>query len=252
MQQIFGKLPDLVNNLVGNILSYALILAAVSTITMTFLELFKAVYKVRPKYNRKQVEKWLNNEATYKELIVLTVTYEKYSDALFDQPADKMMGQIQAAANVATDFPQSYEKLYQFLTDVPEPYNSENKNRLSASSYRQPEPPDAVIWFNFITDGYSKANQDPSSDVVQQATRARGRLDHFVARKLDAFQSQTELCWARKNQYYAVTTASVFLLGLLIYIGVPFFWSFLLAIFGGMMAPFAKDIVSGLSGIKTK
>jgi hypothetical protein len=252
MQQIFGKLPDLVNNMVGNILSYALILAAISTITMTFLELFKALLKLRPKYHRKKVQRWIGNRDAYDELLVLTVTDQQASDALFDQQTDKMMGQIQAAANVIVDFPENYQRLYQFLTKIPEPYRSENKNEARIRSKREPEPSDAEIWYDFISRQDLKVEVSPSSPEVQQATRARARIDHFVARKLDAFQSQTELYWARQNQFLSVSTASVFLIALLLYIGVPVVWSVVLAIFGGMMAPFAKDVVSGLSGIRTK
>jgi hypothetical protein len=243
MQQYFGKLPDLVNSLTGNILSYALILTAVSTISMTFLELFKALFKMRPAYHRKKVKKWLKHTSSFDELLVLTVNTESAADSLFDQPTDKMMGQIQAAANVVVDFPNMYKTLYEFLSCVPEPYRTQIKLN---------EPSDADIWLNYMAKINLKGDLGPPLDAVQQATGARARIDHVVARKLDAFQAQTELYWARQNQYVSVIGSALFLIFLLSYISVPIGWSIILSFFGGMIAPFAKDVVSGLSGIRTK
>jgi hypothetical protein len=239
-QQLLGRLPELVNNVAGNILSYALILAAVATITMTFLEVFKTLFKLRFTFNKKMVNYWLKDAGSFKELLILTITTSDEDDqaALFDQPIDKMMAQVQAAVNVAVDFPDTYTKLYHFFTDIP--IGSED------------ERSDAQVWQEFITRSDSISNPDPTDPAVQRATRARARIDHFVARKLDAFQTRSSYQWARKNQYYSVFASALFLVGLLIYINVPIVWAVLLAIFGGMMAPFAKDIVSSLSGLKTK
>ena len=239
-QQLLGKLPALVDNVAGNILSYALILAAVATITMTFLEVIKSIFRIRFSFNRNQVKSWLSDSESFNELLILTVTDIDIIDqeALFDQPIDKMMAQVQSAVNIAVDFPDTYIKLYQFFTNVP--IGSED------------ERTDAQVWKEFITRSDGLDNLNPSKPDVQRATRARARIDHFVSRKLDAFQTRSSYLWARKNQYYSVVASAVFLAGLLIYLRVPIIWAALLAIFGGMMAPFAKDIVSSLSGLRTK
>ena len=233
---IIGKLPPLVDSIAGNILSYALILAAVATITMTFLEIIKAVFKLRFDYHIAKVKAWLSDAEAFKQLVVLAVANVDAEEALFDQPTDKLMAQIQAAADIVVDFPDTYPELYYFFTSNP----------LSPTG----EPSDAEIWKDFITT--PGISQDPTSPFVQRATRARASIDHFVSRRLDVFQSRTAYLWARKNQYWSVAASAVFLVILLMYIGVPLLWAILLAGFGGMMAPFAKDIVTALSGLSTK
>jgi hypothetical protein len=247
LQPVIGKLPDLVGSISGDILSYALILASVATITMTFLELVKALFKLRLNFNENNVKAWLNDVTCYNELLVLTVADVDSADALFDQPVDKMMGQVQAAANVATDFPDVYSKFYDFLSKIPEPYASVNKNKAAGADI----PSDAEVWKAYIASP-DAGTLTPSDPRVQDAMQARARIDHLVARKLDAFQNRTSYSWARRNQYYAVLLSAIFLTGLLVYLKVPLLWAVVLAFFGGMIAPFAKDIVSGLSGIKTK
>jgi hypothetical protein len=233
---ILGDLPKLVDGVAGNILSYALILAAVATITMAFLELIKAVFKLRFKYHLSKVQKWIHDDKAFEQLIVLTVAKKDAEEALFDQPTDKLMAQIQAAANIAVDFPDTYPALYEFFA-----CNPLDQGGLDS---------DAAIWKNFISQ--TLVTPDAKSPLVQRATRARTSIDHFVSRRLDAFQTRTEYLWARKNQYWSVAASTLFLTVLLVYIGVPLVWAILLAGFGGMMAPFAKDIVTALSGLRTK
>lgn len=239
MQQILlGNLPKLVDGITGNIVSYALILAAVATVTMTFLELVKAVFKLRYYYHRDKVKAWLSDTTCFNQLLALTVTDQDAQEALFDQPTDKLMAQVQAAVNVVIDFPDTYPEFYKFFTQVPVPFADGQS--------------DSEVWKTFITSSYAGEPAGPADPLVQAATRARARIDHFVSRKLDAFQTRTEFLWARKNQYYSVFASFVFLVALLVYICVPILWAVILAGFGGMMAPFAKDIVTALSGLRTK
>jgi hypothetical protein len=241
-----GEIPPVVDSVVGNILSYAVLLAAIATITMTFLELIKAMGSLRAKYHERSVADWLHSKDTFIELLVLSVADVESSKALFDQPTDKMMGQIQAATNVAIDFPDLYPNLYDFLTRVPQLKTRAHDKGVKEWGFKN-HTEDKDVWQKFI----SKEEQSSENEVAQ-ATKARARIDHFVSRKLDAFQTRTEYIWARRNQYYAVSAASCFLYSLLLYRHVPIFPAFILAVFGGMISPLAKDVVSALSGLRTK
>jgi len=223
----------------AHILQWALILTAAATITMALLELVKAVTFARPKYHRFRLQRWLRNPPAYAQLLMLSIGDIAKPNALFDQPANKMMGQIQAAAGVAIDFPDRFPEVYAFLT-------------------RQAGA-DAEVWKEFCL---SVANRDPSvpltpaeqlkaDTLLTAATRARARIDHFVARKLDAFQTVTEYVWARANQVLAVLATTAFLIFIVKDANQAVTWRVIIsAFFGGMIAPLSKDVVSALSGLR--
>jgi hypothetical protein len=237
--------PDLATMLEkwnNHILDWALILAAVATMSMALLELLKVIVRARPVFHEKSVRTWTESEKTYDELLMLAVGGGGTANALFDQATNKMMGQIQAAANTALDFPQRYPSLYSFLTAQP---GTEAVTR------------DELIWAQFCERVERGERLDPESSEtaaeVSAATRARARLDHFVARRLDAFQTVAEYRWARWNQGISVAGATVFLFFLMYQAGNGLTARTVMAsIFGGMIAPLAKDIVSALSDLRAR
>lgn len=249
-------LPELVEGFAANILAYAVLLAAIATITMALLELVKAVARLRLNYHKRMVEQWVSSRDCFQELLVLTVAEVKSSGALFDQPTSKMMGQIQSACSVVMDFPLLYPNMYRFLTDVP---TSEAAAReTGGGTGAGGRTSDADTWRDFAArldqprgEGAPDGAPPPG---IEAATRARARLDHFVTRKLDAFQTRTEYIWARANQVAAVVAAAVFIWVLLRTpeIGASWRQAAILAAFGGMLAPFAKDVVSALSGLRAR
>lgn len=242
-----------IEGMAHDITAYALILAAVGTLTMALLELLKSVADARMRFNSWRIRKWLPADALDELQLLATGSAEPRkprraiqgfvtgeilrTDVLYDQPVEKMMGQIQAAANMALDFPHLYSELYQFLA-----------NPLAASE----QSDDAKQWL-----AYAQAvaeNTQQSGDVARAATQARARIGNIVARKLDAFQTETQYLWAEYNQRAAVVCAGAFLCYLLV--GVVHMENTLkviaLSVFGGLVAPFAKDVVSALSGLTAK
>ncbi|HJQ35838.1 MAG TPA: hypothetical protein VKB93_01735 [Thermoanaerobaculia bacterium] len=234
-------LATLIDHWTTHILDWALVLAAVATITMALLELLKAILAVRRRYHERRIRTWLGPGDTYGEMMMLAVGGGGAPQALFDQPTNKMMGQIQAAANTALDFPDRYPAFYTFLTVEP--------GTRAATS-------DQDIWREFCARVERGERIDPEntefSADVSRATRARARLDHFVARRLDAFQTVTEYLWARGNQAVAVAGATIFLLFLLaahrpLNVGLV-----VIAFFGGTISPLAKDVVAALGDLRTR
>ncbi len=147
---------------------------------------------------------------------------------------DGMLGMIQAATNVALDFPGVYPALYAFLTTG--------------------ERTDQTAWLNFCKRMTPPgAARKPGTAATQQATQARARLGNLVARRLDAFQTRAEYTWARLNQISAIAAGGGFLWYVLAKTDVANpFTVIVVALFGGLVAPFAKDIVTALSGLRTK
>lgn len=102
-----SRLAMAFERLSDQILDVALILAAVATISMALLELLKVIVRARPVFHRRRVLTWVDSPTTYDELMMLAVGGGGTANALFDQPTDKMMGQIQSARTPRSTFPSA-------------------------------------------------------------------------------------------------------------------------------------------------
>ena len=245
------------------LLEWALLLAAIATMTMALLELAKVVVAARRRYHEQRVTRWVGPPKAYTELLALAVGGSGSKNALYDQPTNKMMGQIQAAANTAMDFPTRYGALYEFLTAPPTetsetPETKDPKAAQQNATDAKAAERDERLWAEFCKNLEAGQKIDPADEqqagVIAAATRARARLDHFVARRLDAFQTVTEYQWARWNQIISVIGAAAFLMYLLYTTaGGDLTWRMVVvALFGGMIAPLAKDLVEALSGLRAR
>jgi hypothetical protein len=234
-----ADLAQALTGAINPILRWALVLAAVATVVMALLEAAKAVARLRYLYHGVLVRSWLGN-AAFGELKRLTLGRDTKPGPLLDQPTDKLMAQVQASSNLALDFPVTFPALYAFLTGGP-----------------GGDARDAETWGAFSRDIESGTIIDPATDPrAASATRARARLDHVVARRLDSFQTKTEYWWARLNQLVAVGGCAwvlYYLIG-----DAPGadpklkFTRLLIAIVGGTVAPVAKDVATALSSLRAK
>ena len=226
------------------ILVYAVLLAGVGALSMAFLELIKGLFFLRRKYNRWQVREWIRGEGDERalnEMHGLAVGDMYKTDSLYDQPLEKVMGQIQAAANVAMEFPDKYERFYKFLTSSPG--DSENDDR--------------DLWLKFWKD-LSK-RKSPPKDIdsdkkkAKKASTARTRLSNLVDRRLDAFQTRAQYRWARINQLSSLVLGGIILFFTLLVnqdsLKLHLFQIIAMSMFGGILAPFAKDLQKQLSSI---
>jgi hypothetical protein len=232
----------------GKILDYALLLAAIGTIAMALLELVKSVTFWRRHFHRRRVGHWLagapDANAAEQQLMLLAAGGKENAAVLYDQPAAKLMGQIQAAANVALDFPSKYAALYEFLATVPQ------ARELRAGA------DDAKTWRQFSEQRMEGRPRKAIADDVQAraATQARARLGNLVSRKLDVLQNNIEFAWARLNQLWSVAGGGALLAWILLHqtpAPSPEL-VVLLSLLGGLVAPFAKDLVSALTGLRAR
>jgi hypothetical protein len=262
--------PNVLNGFVSAdgklVLEYALALLAIGTLSMALLELLKGVFRARLFYNRWAVRQWATGgprtlvlllrpggrsrqSEVLTELELLAAGGHDYTEALYDQPVEKMMGEVQAAVHVALDFPDLYTRLYAFLSDVREGYSN--------SGLRPQALSDSELWLHGVTlirnrRARAAAGQEsPAADPDAQAiSQARSRLANLVTRRLDAFQSETQYFWERLNQWSAMLLgAAIFLIAGNQSAATPMdhVMMLLLAIPAGIVAPFAKDLVSNLA-----
>jgi hypothetical protein len=246
MDGLLGTLPLQIEGIAGRILDYAILLAAVGTVTMALVELLKGLFFLRRLFHRYMLDRWLaaapDPVRAGAELTILAAGGQDNSGILCDQPTARMMGQVQAAANVALDFPDRYPALFGFLASAP-------------SAHVKAAASDAETWQAFsVRHLAARARKTAGEETATRAAaQARARLGNLVTRKLDALQTAIEYWWARLNQLAAVSGGTLLLAYLLSkQAALTGAQVFVLALIGGLMAPFAKDVVSALTGLRVR
>ena len=267
-----------IDQLVGFILRYAVTLAAISVLSMALIEALKALLSWRDRFHKRRVRRWVqsvsvpgqtferinlprpDDDATfhkcvYKQLIRLTTGETVDSEAmarpiewtpwvvsrenaLFALELEKMMGQIQDAADTALGQPYVFPEVYLFL---------------SAGA----DPDDIANWFHWAQQPPVRTAENAADAKRQADTYAR--LRQFIRRRLDAFQLTAGYQWQTGNQVASVLLGAVLLFGSLVYLSrtnLPqslLGWVGLIfaSLIGGIMAPVAKDLVIALKRIRT-
>jgi len=160
--------------------------------------------------------------------------------ALFALDLEHMLGSIQEAADVALAAPRETPSLYVVMTAGADPYDIQQWYERG---------PDSMI-----------ATADPElkdrQAIKEQADRL-ARLRQIVKRKLDGFQVYAGDRWASWNQTAANLMGFAALLLILLWIkndnptGSPSYGMIvLLSLFGGVLSPVAKDLVTALKRVK--
>jgi len=247
---------ETVNSLVGFILRYAVTLAAISALAMALIELVKALFSARDRFHKWRLLQWIrqtsptNAARVYDSLIQLTTGEMpaestkaamdggiearpwviSYGNALFALSLEKMMGQIQDAADTAMVNPIIYPELYAFLT-------------------RGARDEDITNWRKWAQEPPVRSADKPE-DAKQQA-ETYARLRQIIRRRLDAFQVTSAYQWETVNQMASIILGAVILFGSLLYLTKdskePGVLVLLFAsLIGGVMAPVAKDLVAAL------
>jgi hypothetical protein len=242
-----------------NLLDYALALAAVGALAMALIELFKKLLDSRTKFHAKRWTAWMKGagpgaideagrRAAYADLIQLctgvtpaeaTASAQSLVKAggslpvwhgwdpdpgyaVFSLEPSRMMGTIQDAGDMALAAPDRHMELFKlFIAGA--------------------DPADVDTWLA------KKAEVKDKADAF-------ARLRQIFKRKLDSFQLYTEQRWASYNQLAAnvvgafVMAAALTSLRDSLHLSVP--GIVLLSLFGGILSPVAKDLVSALRRVR--
>jgi hypothetical protein len=152
------------------------------------------------------------------------------------------MGQVQDAADVTLNNPDLYPDLFTFLT-------------------RGVSGRDLEKWRAAVSKSSGDMAEIDDNERKEMADRYT-RLKQLVRKHLDSFQIVTAHRWANWNQF-----AGAFLGAVLLFVAqvlvlynsqsdreVDELWSWIklvcFSIFGGILSPFAKDLVSALQKVK--
>jgi hypothetical protein len=261
------RLFDAVGGFTDYILDYAIALAAVGALAMALIEAGKKLLDSRTKFHARRWTSWMmksgdgkvdiaDRRQAYADLIqlctgVTSSEADQASSALIESdgrltfghgwdpsPAHavfsletaRMMGAIQEAGDTALAAPRRYSALFRLLT-------------------AGAEQSDIDLW---LAEGHSAAPR--SNDEGKTLADAFSRLRQIFKRKLDAFQLYTEQRWATYNQFWANALGAVIMAAALWQLrhtyGVNAAWLLVLSLFGGILSPIAKDMVSALRRVR--
>ncbi len=267
-----------IDQLADFILRYAVTLAAIGALSMALIELLKTLFSWRDRFHKKRFCDWVRNvpipqaaseeicrslpandaafhQNVYIKLIQLT-TGEPVGpsdmakpiewmpwvitpgNALFVLDLEKMMGQIQDAADTVLGHPRVYPDLYLFF---------------SAGA----DPNDIAQWFRWAQ--HPPAQTTTHANLAKDQADTYARLRQFIRRRLDAFQLTAGYQWQTGNQVASVLLGAVLLFGSLIYLAPPNLLSrplgwvglIVTSLIGGIMAPVAKDLVIALKRMRS-
>lgn len=249
-----ASVATIIDAISNKTLDYALLLAAIGTLSMAFIELIKGLTSFRRHFHRHELTQWMPDHGCRREVLVLAAGGEQNADVLFDQPTERMLGQIQAAANLSLEYPDRYPDAYAFFT---------REDLQMKMSLTGEVPDDSQLWANFATrtarEGFAagEAQRLKQESEGRAAQQARVRLGNLIARRLDMFQNRTQYRWARINQLISIATGATLTAYALssaskIDSANDFLVLVLLSMLAGMLAPFAKDVVAAISGLRAK
>lgn len=217
-----GKFADTADGVSQNAIDVLLLVAGVGIVAMSIVELLKAVLPLRAWYHFLVVDTWLRRpyrKEAWSELMWLAAGSDSggmlQKLLWLDQPSSTVHSQMQAAVRIMVHAPEQSPNLSDLLGIHPG------------------------------QDG-SPAN-DPHLLSILRATRS-----------LEMLRIRLEYWWARANQ------ASAMLISIIVFSQILMQGSgsdterlartevIILSIMGGMVAPFAKDLVTRFAGVKWK
>lgn len=280
-------LADVMQHMTDDLLRLGVLVAGIGALAMAIVEAIKGLFPVRALFHRGEIRHWFEGrhasldvsamgiphnalpsaaqpDAAFTQLLRLAIGGEEYQTALFEQAPEKMFGQIQAAVNIALDFPDTAPDLYEFLTHDPA-WPTKGVERVArkvamanaaAEAKHEAQRPDQDVWREFARELHAGRVNARAAKVEDRgdylaANQARQRLDNLVRRRLDALQTRIAYRWSRGNQVASFLVAFALSLIALLQVREPnYVASVFLAVIAGFLAPPAKDLVAALKQIR--
>lgn len=252
MTDILKGISGGIEGLSGTALSYAGALAIAGTLAMAILQVIKELTPIRRAYQRRWLERWFRVRAEHftvdavnagssiissarlpldsgkaqSTLVELATGGEAH--AFYDLAAEQVVAQMNAAAQIALEYPDTY---FQLLAVLSQGADVKDVNQVAVRAemgIREPDP---------------------------TALDARNRVGHRIQRNLDGIQIALGSRWKLWMQSASITLTVLFV-ELAIVVNVKDYnWATLLVgvvlgIVGGYLAPVTRDVVAALQSLR--
>jgi hypothetical protein len=237
------------------LLAFLTAVAGVGALSMALIQATKDLAPIRRWFQRRWLRTWLAARAksavesfgaldlrgpdarkAEQELVLLAAAGE--GDALYDLPIEQLCGQLNAAIQVALDYPDRYPDAVGCLAATA--HASDLRNLL--------RPPDKVR--------VARAELSPAEAAeVEAFVDARNRVNHQVQRAVDALQIAAGFRWKWTLQLAAVLLSGVIAAwAFAVYgqagLGQGILVFFVVGILGGFLAPVTRDLVAALQSLR--
>lgn len=217
-------------------------LSLTGILTMAILQTLKDLTPIRRQFQRTWLGSWLTERARNKGIIpdaaiqqLIELATGGAANAFYDLPAEQLVAQMNAAAQIALDYPGTNH--YYYLLAV-----------LSAGA--SPEDLEQV------SSVPSARGIVSPSDLPPGYADARTRVSHRIQRNLDGLQIAMGDRWQFLLQLAAIVLSTV-LIEIAIYSQpqppsglAPFVIGILVGIAGGYLAPVTRDLVAALQNLR--
>ena len=219
-------------------------MAAVGVLSMAIIQTLKDMFPLRNWFQRAFLRQWLLQKfvvasrtsgqapdlaAGHRDLVRLATAGDE--KALYDIPVEQMCGQINAAMQVALDYPRQHVDLLRLVAADAD--SADLERLVSAGEFA------------------------PQEGRPQEEIDARARITHHVQRAIDGFQISAGFRWKLYLQVAAFVTSF-----LITVIAITHFSSespglnqlpavLFVGVVGGFLAPVARDLMAALQKLRS-
>ncbi|MSP48376.1 MAG: hypothetical protein EXQ95_03505 [Alphaproteobacteria bacterium] len=221
----------------GSLATFLFLLAAAGTISMAVIQIVKELIPVRRSYQRNWLTKWLAARvgvvappgaalaAVRSELIELATGGD--DRAFFELPAEQVVAQMNAAAQIAMDYPRRHTALL------------------------------SVLSAGVSADDLATFLAGPTGPEAQpRYTDARNRIGHRLQRNLDGLLIALGNDWRWWMQIIAIAL-TLLIVEIAVVLSTNWslaaiLWAVPVGIIGGYLAPITRDLVAALQNLRRK
>ena len=251
MTEILRSIADGIAGLSGTAMTFAAALAIAGTIAMAILQIIKELTPLRRGYQRKWLDRWFETRA--ERFTIAAVAAEPIfihrdrlpvdagkaqatlvelatggeTNAFYDLTIEQVVAQMNAAAQIALEYPHRYFPLLVILSQGAEVEDVARVVAHAEMGIREPDP---------------------------DALDARNRVGHRIQRNLDGIQIALGSRWKLWMQLASISLTVVFV-ELAIIANVRYDWvtllvGLVLGIVGGYLAPVTRDVIAALQSLR--
>lgn len=242
------------------ILIVILPLIGIAALTMAVIQTAKNMLPLRQWFQRNCVNSWLAARAraarsaspainvAQAETDLVRLTTAGDSAALYSLPIDQLCGQINAATQIILDYPVHHWDVLRCLASQSNPDDLASIN---------PPNPATQLARRALLRKPAVTLTDDEHNQVDDIVAARNRLSHQIQRAVDALQISIGFRWKFWMQLASVVLSAV--LAALAVVASSHSLSsahavcfiVLAAIFSGVLAPIARDLVAAVEQVRT-
>ena len=238
-----------IGNFTQQLLGVAIVIVSMGTVSMALLDVIKGIFRVRYFFHRWYLSRWISRqlrqitkktkrtmgrkeiEHQLLELSAGSGTIDDFPMPFGDLSTKAMFARIRGSAHSALDFPETYQALYDFFTE----------GLLGADNWQKKARK------------YRNGDHRPVQPGEEELSDTRLRIGAVVDRRLDIVEGDAQWWWNSLNQLGAmILCVLLFSYVFQVFGNWKLHHALLISVFGGILAPFAKDLASKLSQVQAR